>query len=202
MAKRSFDLFFSIIGLIVISPFLVLISVLIKIDSDGPVFFGQERVGRYLHPFKIYKFRTMLLNASEIGPSVTTLKDPRITRVGGVLRKYKLDELPQLINVLRGNMSLVGPRPEVPKYVDRYSERDKGIIYTVKPGITDEASIAFRNENKLLANKDDVDDFYIENIIPSKLAYHRKYIESQSLWLDFKIILKTIWLILPFNSDV
>ena len=200
MLKRFFDLVFSVVGLLALSPFFLLIVLLIKIDSSGPIFFRQVRVGRYLCPFKIHKFRTMVVNASDIGPSVTTDVDPRVTRIGKLLRKYKLDELPQLIDVLIGDMSLVGPRPEVPKYVNDYSDEDKKIIFSVKPGITDKASIEFRNENELFSNSSDVDSVYLEKILPIKLVYYREYVESHSLWLDIKIILKTVWLILPFNS--
>ena len=201
MLKRLFDLVFSTVGLLALSPFFLLIALLIKIDSAGPVFFRQVRVGRYLCPFKIHKFRTMVVNASDIGPSVTTYTDSRVTRVGKFLRRYKLDELPQLIDVFLGDMSLVGPRPEVPRYVDAYSDKDKTIIFSVKPGITDKASIEFRNENELIANSSDVESLYIEKILPIKLVYYRDYVETHSLWLDIKIILKTVWLIFPFNSN-
>ncbi len=201
MLKRAFDLIASTFGLVVLSPFFLLIALLIKTDSAGPVFFRQERVGRYLRLFKIHKFRTMVVNASDVGPSITVNVDPRITSAGKILRKYKLDELPQLIDVFLGDMSLVGPRPEVPKYVDAYSDADKKIIFSVKPGITDIASLEFRNENELILNLSDVDSIYLEKILPIKLGYYREYVETHSLWLDVKIILKTVWLILPFNSN-
>jgi len=201
MLKRLFDLVFSAVGLLALSTFFLVIALLIKIDSAGPIFFRQVRVGRYLCPFRIHKFRTMVVNAPDLGPSVTTAADLRVTRVGKILRKYKLDELPQLIDVFLGDMSLVGPRPEVPKYVDAYSDADKTIIFSVKPGITDKASIEFRNENELIANSSDVDSVYLEKILPIKLVYYREYVETHSLWLDIKIILKTFWLILPFNSN-
>jgi len=201
MLKRFFDFVFSAVGLLALSPFFLVIALLIKIDSAGPIFFRQVRVGRYLCPFRIHKFRTMVVNASDLGPSVTTAADLRVTRVGKILRKYKLDELPQLIDVFLGDMSLVGPRPEVPKYVDAYSDKDKTIIFSVKPGITDKASIEFRNENELIANSSDVESLYIEKILPIKLVYYRDYVETHSLWLDIKIILKTVWLIFPFNSN-
>lgn len=201
MLKRFFDLVFSAVGLLALSPFFLVIALLIKIDSAGPIFFRQVRMGRYLFPFKIHKFRTMVVNASDLGPSVTTEGDPRVTTVGKILRKYKLDELPQLIDVFLGDMSLVGPRPEVPKFVDAYSDADKMIIFSVKPGITDKASIEFRNENELIAHSSDVDSVYLEKILPIKLGYYREYVQTHSLWLDVKIILKTVWLILPFNSN-
>jgi len=201
MLKRFFDLVFSAFGLLVISPFFLLIALLIKIDSAGPIFLRQVRVGKYLRLFRIHKFRTMVVNASDIGPSVTTDVDPRVTRIGKILRKYKIDELPQLIDVFLGDMSLVGPRPEVPKYVDAYSEMDKRVIFSVKPGITDKASIEFRNENELIENACDADRVYIEKILPCKLQYYHEYVETRSLWLDIKIIFKTVWLILPFKSN-
>jgi len=200
LAKRVFDILFSSLGLVLLFPVFIGISALIVIDTKGPIFFRQERVGRHLCNFKIHKFRTMIVNASDFGPSITIDLDPRVTRVGKILRKYKLDELPQLIDVLLGDMSLVGPRPEVPKYVDAYSDADKIIIFSVKPGITDKASIEFRNENELITNSSDVDSVYLEKILPIKLVYYREYVETRSLWLDIKIILKTVWLILPFNS--
>ena len=192
MLKRFFDLVFSVVGLLALSPFFLVIALLIKIDSAGPIFFRQVRVGRNLFPFKIHKFRTMVVNASDLGPSVTTDDDPRVTRVGKILRTYKLDELPQLIDVLIGDMSLVGPRPELPKYVDVYSDFDKKIIFSVKPGITDKASIEFRNEYELIANASDVDRVYIEKILPNKLRYYHEYVDTRSLWLDIKIIFKTV----------
>jgi len=200
LAKRLFDIIFSSLGLVLLFPVFVGISILIVKDTTGPIFFRQKRVGQHLCTIKIHKFRTMVVNASDIGPSITTDGDPRVTRVGKVLRKYKLDELPQLIDVFLGDMSLVGPRPEVPKYVETYSDTDKTIIFSVKPGITDKASIEFRNENELIANSSDVDSVYLEKILPIKLVYYREYVETRSLWLDIKIILKTVWLILPFNS--
>jgi len=201
LAKRVFDILFSSLGLVLLFPVFIGISALIVIDTKGPIFFRQERVGRHLCNFKIHKFRTMIVNASDFGPSITIDLDPRVTRVGKILRKYKLDELPQLIDVLLGDMSLVGPRPEVPKYVDAYSDADKKIIFSVKPGITDKASIEFRNENELIANSSDVESVYLEKILPIKLVYYRDYVETHSLWLDIKIILKTVWLIFPFNSN-
>lgn len=199
--KRCFDLLVSLGGLVVLFPVFVLLAFLIKVDSVGPVFFCQRRVGKLCAPFQIYKFRTMVDNPTDIGSSITLDRDPRITKVGRALRKYKLDELPQLINVFLGDMSLVGPRPEVPKYVDAYDENDKNLIFSIKPGITDNASIEFRNESILIKNQNDVDKFYIEKILPVKLNFHREYIEKRSLWLDIKIIVKTIYLILPLNSN-
>jgi len=201
LLKRVFDIIFSLLGLALLIPAFAGISLLIVLDTKGPIFFRQERVGRNLCFFKIHKFRTMVVDATDLGPHITTDTDPRVTRVGKTLRKYKLDELPQLIDVLIGHMSLVGPRPEVPKYVDAYSEMDKKVIFSVKPGITDKASIEFRNENELIATASNVNSVYLEKILPIKLGYYREYVETHSLWLDIKIILKTVWLILPFNSN-
>lgn len=199
MAKRTFDLFFSFFGLILLSPIFLVVAFLIKLDSPGPVFFRQTRIGRNLDPFRIHKFRTMVVNSACLGPSITTEGDKRVTRVGKFLREYKLDEIPQLIDVLFGKMSFVGPRPEIPKYVDAYSEEDKKIIFLIKPGITDRASIRFRAEGELIAEGSDADKVYIEQILPIKLAYYREYVETRSFWLDLKIILKTIWSVTFLN---
>ena len=191
-AKRIFDLVFVIPGLLILSPVFLVIALLIKRDSDGPVLFKQERAGLHGKPFKVLKFRTMVVDAEKKGAKVTTGGDPRITPSGHWLRKYKLDELPQLINVLKGEMSLVGPRPEVPEYVEFYTDKQKQTVLSVPPGITDIASIEFRNENELLAgSKDPVKD-YKEKVLPIKLSYYEQYVKERSLWLDFKLILKTI----------
>ena len=191
-AKRIFDLVFVIPGLFILSPVFLVIALLIKHDSDGPILFKQERIGLHGKPFKVLKFRTMVVDAEQKGAKVTTGGDPRITPSGHWLRKYKLDELPQLINVLKGEMSLVGPRPEVPEYVAFYTDKQKITVLSVPPGITDIASIEFRNENELLAgSKDPVKD-YKEKVLPIKLSYYEQYVKERSLWLDFKLILKTI----------
>jgi lipopolysaccharide/colanic/teichoic acid biosynthesis glycosyltransferase len=198
MAKRLFDLFASILGLLLLLfPFL-LIALLIKLDSSGPVFFLQERVGQGEKLFKLFKFRTMRNGSDNAAPITIGERDSRITTVGYWLRKFKLDELPQLINVLKGDMSLVGPRPEVKKFVDLYSNEQRRVL-SVKPGITDFASIEFRDENKLLEGKKDPIDFYVREIMPVKLFLNQQYIREQSLWLDLKIIFKTIFLI--FNRS-
>ncbi len=192
MAKTALDLFISIIGLILLAPFFILIGVLIKLDSRGSVFYKQERVGKDGKLFKLFKFRTMGIE-SDKGQAITIgERDPRITKIGFYLRKYKLDELPQLINVSIGTMSLVGPRPELKKFVDMYTDEQRRVI-EVKPGITDYASIEFRNENELLAGKEDPIQFYIEEIMPIKLRLNLEYIRDQSFWLDVKIIFKTIF---------
>lgn len=190
--KRVFDLVFVIIGILVLAPVFLLIILLIKRDRDGAVLFKQERVGLHGKLFKVLKFRTMVVNAEKQGAKVTTGGDPRITRTGQWLRKYKLDELPQLINVIKGEMSLVGPRPEVPEYVAFYSEQQKRNILSIPPGITDLASIEFRNENEILAGSNDPVRDYREKVLPIKLKFYEQYVKERTLWLDFKIIIKTV----------
>lgn len=194
MVKRTMDLALSAIGLIICLLFFAFISLLVKIDSPGPVFYLQERIGWKMRPFLLFKFRTMHVNADRLTAITVGARDPRITRVGYYLRKFKLDELPQLINVLRGDMSLVGPRPEVKKFVDLYNVQQQHVL-SVRPGITDLASIQFRNENEMLNGKPNPVDFYIRDIMPVKLQLNLEYIQRQSLWMDFKIILKTIILV-------
>ncbi|MEK7990712.1 MAG: sugar transferase [Thiotrichaceae bacterium] len=189
-AKRLFDLFFVILGLIALSPILLLIAIWVKLDSRGTVFFQQTRVGQYGKLFKIIKFRTMSM--SNEGLKLTIGQDCRITRSGYFLRKYKLDELPQLFNVLRGDMSLVGPRPEVPEYVAYYPDEIKNIVLSVPVGITDNASIEFKDESELLATSHQPEMDYIQKILPIKLAYHQQYVNERSLMLDFGLILKTL----------
>ena len=192
IAKRIFDIIFSLLGLVVLLPLFLVIAFLIVLDSKGGVFFLQERVGRYGRPFKIFKFRTMYKDAEKKGQLTVGSRDPRITKVGYWLRKTKMDELPQLINVLKGDMSFVGPRPEVKKYVDLYNEEQKQVL-NVRPGITDFASIVFRNENDLLADSNDPEKLYVEKIMPAKLKLNMKYIKERSLLLDVKIIIKTVF---------
>lgn len=190
--KRIFDLFFVIPGLVVLSPILVLISLFIKLKDGGDVLFKQIRVGKNGRHFNVLKFRTMVVDAEKLGNKVTTGDDPRITSIGHFLRKYKLDELPQLINVLKGEMSLVGPRPEVPEYVEFYPEGIREIVLSVPPGMTDKASIEFVNENDLLTNANDPVKVYKEKVLPIKLDYYVQYVNERSLFLDFRLILKTI----------
>lgn len=189
--KRFFDLFVSLIAIIVLSPFFILIALLIKIGSTGPVLFKQTRIGRNELPFEIYKFRTMVVDAEKLGTQITIGKDPRITKIGHFLRKTKLDELPQLFNVLKGEMSFVGPRPEVPKYTKLYSEQQR-LVFTVRPGITDYASIKYRDENELLGNVENPEKVYIEEIMPDKLHLNIEYIQRRSLLEDIKIIFLTV----------
>ena len=160
-------------------------------ESDGPILFKQIRVGEKGKEFKILKFRTMVVDAEKLGRQITVGNDSRITKIGGFLRKYKIDELPQLINVFKGDMSLVGPRPEVPRYVDMYTDQQRKVL-DVKPGITDLASIRYRDENELLGKAENPDEFYINTIMPDKLALNMEYINKSNIFLDVYIILKTI----------
>lgn len=191
IAKRLFDLLLSLTGLALLSPLFLLIAVLVRRDSPGPVFFRQTRVGRREEPFRIHKFRTMATESPAGGLQLTVGADPRITATGRWLRRYKLDELPQLIDVLQGTMSLVGPRPEVPQYVAHYPQELKDIVLSVRPGITDNASIEFRDENDILAKSDNPEQDYIEKILPVKLEYYRRYVAGRSLPGDIAIILRT-----------
>ena len=190
MLKRFFDLIFSLLGLILFSPLIVIISLLIKLDSAGPIFYRGKRVGRFGKIFKIWKFRTMIPDAERRGPIHAAASDFRITKIGSFLRKYKLDELPQLINVVRGEMSFVGPRPQVKYYVDLYTEEEK-IILTVRPGMTDYASIYYIDQESLI-DEENVDKSYQERIEPEKNRLRVKYAKNNSLFIDFKILLQTI----------
>ena len=190
--KRSFDIICALCGLIILSPVLLLIIVLIKLTSTGPVFFRQTRVGQYEKLFQIHKFRTMIVNAEASGLKITVGRDLRITSIGHFLRKTKLDELPQLIDVVLGKMSLVGPRPEVPEYVQYYTNEVKAIVLSVRPGITDWASIKMIDENDILARASDPQQAYIQQILPEKLAYAVRYVQTRSLRLDVYLILLTI----------
>ena len=190
MLKRIFDITLSLFGLIILLPFMLIIAILIKIDSKGPVFFKQIRVTKNGKEFKIFKYRTMRVGSDKYS-QITVGKDGRITKIGPFLRKYKLDEIPQLINVLIGDMSLVGPRPEVPKYVALYTDEQKEIL-KVRAGITDYASIEFSDENDLLASEEEPEKAYIEKIMPKKIELNKKYLSEISVLTDIKIILLTI----------
>ena len=190
--KRIFDILFSFLGLLVLCPLFILIAVLIKKNDSGSIFFVQKRVGRSGKIFLIHKFRTMVMNAESLGDKITIGNDPRITSIGEILRKYKLDELPQLYDVLLGKMSLVGPRPEVPEYVDLYPDKARKVIFSVKPGITDWSSIIMIDENILLSNSEDPKLVYINQILPKKLAYAVTYVKARSIWVDFLIIVLTL----------
>lgn len=192
LTKRLFDILCAATGLLLLLPLFLLIAIWIRIDSPGPVFFRQERVGRFGSLFRIVKFRTMQADTQGERAQITVGKDPRITRAGHLLRHYKLDELPQLLNVLTGEMSLVGPRPEVPRYVALYPPDIRTTVLSVPPGMTDYASIAFRNENALLAEANDPVQTYIESIMPKKLRYCQQYVAERSFMVDIKIIVLTI----------
>lgn len=189
--KRAFDFLFSLFILTLFFPIGLIISVLILFGSPGGIFYRQERIGKNGIPFKLYKFRSMRVNAEASGKLTVGMKDPRITSVGVFIRKYKLDEFPQFINVLKGDMSIVGPRPEVHEFVALYSDTQKKVL-EVKPGITDYASIEYFNENELLASSDNPKRTYVEKIMPDKLALNQKYLTNPTLAHDLKIIFMTI----------
>jgi len=192
--KRSCDILVSTLGLLFLSPFLAVIAAVIKLDSRGPVFFRQERIGQGLRSFSIYKFRTMVVDASQRGGLLTVPDDPRVTRLGRILRKGKIDELPQLINVFRGEMSLVGPRPEVQQYVNLF-RHDYEEILRVRPGLTDLASLKYRNEALFLAAADP-EQAYIESVLPDKIALAKEYVHRSSFFFDLSLIVKTVGKIL------
>ncbi len=191
MTKRIFDFIFSFIGLLLLSPILTLIAVLIKLDSKGPVLFIQNRVGRNNIDFSIYKFRTMRIASQSKGLLTLGNNDSRVTKVGYFLRRYKIDEFPQLINVLKGDMSFVGPRPELRYYVNFYTDDDMR-IYQVRPGITGLASLKYRNEVELLKAAENPEEFFIKTIIPDKLRFNKMYIKKRNFFFDLKLILMTI----------
>jgi len=190
--KRLIDFIISFVGLIVISPILLVTTLLIRITSGSPVFYRQDRVGLNGKTFKLYKFRTMVADADKIGTAVTAKNDPRITPLGGFLRRFKLDELPQLINVLKGDMSFVGPRPDVPGFADKLQGEDR-IILTVRPGITGPATLKYRNEEALLASQADPDKYNAEVIYPDKVRLNREYVKNQSFLGDMKYLLMTVF---------
>lgn len=192
MSKRIFDWLASSLGLVLLAPMLLMLAVWIKLDSPGPVFFRQERVGKGGSLFRIHKFRTMVTDAERRGLQITVGADARVTRVGQWLRKYKLDELPQLIDVWLGHMSLVGPRPEVPRYVACYPADVRDVVLSVRPGITDRASIEFKDENEILGRATDPNKAYIEEVLPIKLGFYVDYVKNRSLMGDLGLILRTI----------
>ncbi len=195
LAKRIFDLVASALALIMLSPLMCVLTLGVRLDSPGPAIFRHRRVGRFGRPFDVLKFRTMQNKPVVNGLQVTAANDARITRIGKVLRRTKLDELPQLINVLAGQMSLVGPRPEVPQFVAMYTEEARREIFAVRPGLTDPASIEFRNEQELLASAADPEWTYINEIMPSKIALYRQYVREQNLLLDLKILIRTVMVV-------
>ncbi|EOR24643.1 sugar transferase [Clostridium sartagoforme AAU1] len=191
LIKRIFDFLASMLGILILSPVLLIVAIAIKIDSKGNILFLQKRIGRNGIPFYIYKFRTMVSDAEKLGKQITVGKDNRITNVGSILRKYKIDELPQLFNVLKGDMSLVGPRPEVPKYVQMYTESERKVL-EVRPGITDLASLRYKDENDILGKVDNPEEYYINVIMKDKLKLNLEYIEKSNLIFDISLIFKTI----------
>jgi len=193
MVKRLFDIISSLVGLIFISPIFLVVPILIKSDSKGPVFFKQWRIGKDGKQFKIYKFRTMVQDADKLGSLITAENDQRITGIGKLLRRYEIDELPTLINVLKGDMSIVGPRPEVPKYLHHYDRKYREIL-SVRPGITDLGTLSFRDEAKYL-DAQNYEDTYETEILPQKLDLYLEYVHHKSFLFDLRIILKTIALI-------
>ena len=195
MSKRLFDILAAGCGLLLLAPVLLAIALWIRLDSPGPALFRQRRVGRHGRLFDIYKFRTMA-DRPDDGRQLTVGQDPRITRAGRFLRRTKLDELPQLLNVLEGTMSLVGPRPEVPRYVDHYPPAVRQTVLSVAPGITDLAAILFKDENDILGHAPDPERAYVETILPVKLEYYQRYVRERSFWLDLHILFRTLAAIL------
>jgi lipopolysaccharide/colanic/teichoic acid biosynthesis glycosyltransferase len=190
--KRLFDIFFSFLGIIIAFPIFLIISLLIKLEDGGPVFFRGKRVGKEGKIFRIFKFRTMVMDAENLGGPSTAADDERLTRIGRKLRRHNLDELPQFIDVLRGKMSFVGPRPEVPQEVDTYDKETKEIILSVRPGITDLATLENIHEEEVLKGSKDPHQAYRELIKPKKLQLAKQYVKTRSFWLDIKIIIRTV----------
>ena len=189
--KRVLDIFFASLALVSIFPFLLFIAYIIKKNNKGPVFFKQKRIGQHFKPFNIYKFRTMVVNADKMGALITHAQDSRITKVGAFLRRYKLDELPQLFNVIKGDMSIVGPRPEVEKYCCLFKNDYKEILL-VKPGITDPATLFYSKEEEILALEPNKEDAYIKKVLPEKIKMSRGYVKDLSFFYDVKLIFKTL----------
>jgi len=198
--KRACDLFFSIVMMVLLLPLLVLVGILLKLTSKGPILFHQLRVGRDGQLFQIKKFRSMRAEAGELGPTITKAGDRRITPLGRLLRKTKVDELPQFWNVLKGDMSIVGPRPEVPKYVELYTPEQLRVL-SVRPGITDPASVAYRHEEALLEEQQDAERFYIETLLPHKLVINLKYLEEMSFLYDLRIVAATALQVLCIRTS-
>jgi lipopolysaccharide/colanic/teichoic acid biosynthesis glycosyltransferase len=198
--KRSLDIFLSSLGLLILLSFLPIVAILIKIDSRGPVFFRQERIGKDFRRFMIYKFRTMMVNADKKGALITAGGDKRVTKVGCFLRKYKIDELPQLFNVLKGEMSFVGPRPEVNEYVQLFETHYRKLL-TVRPGITDPASLKYSNEESVLGMSKAFEETYISKILPEKIKLSSHYVDNHTLRTDLKLIFMTLLKTSPIKTD-
>ena len=196
--KRMFDIVVSCVGLVVFFPLFILVALLIKLDSPGLIFFTQDRMGRGFRPFSIYKFRTMIQNAPASGGRITVAGDRRITRMGRLLRKSKIDELPQLMNVLKGDMSLVGPRPEVREFVELFHS-DYDEILQVRPGITDLASLKYHDEAAILGQSASPDEDYVKRILPDKITLAKEYIRRSSLWFDLTVICRTVLKIFDYK---
>jgi lipopolysaccharide/colanic/teichoic acid biosynthesis glycosyltransferase len=199
--KRVSDIVAAAMGLLVLAPIFAVVAVLIKLDSAGPVLFKQQRMGRAFRPFLIYKFRTMIQDAQQQGSAVTIGEDPRITRIGWFLRKTKIDELPQLINVLKGDMALVGPRPEVPHYVELF-RKDYEEILKIRPGITDLASLKYRDEAAILAQSDHPEEEYVSRVLPEKIQLAKDYMNQSSFLFDVALIFKTVLKLLEFRNTL
>ncbi|HLZ41963.1 MAG TPA: sugar transferase [Candidatus Sulfotelmatobacter sp.] len=191
MGKRVFDLVVSVIGLLLSFPFLLVIALAVKLNSPGPVLFRQTRVGKLGREFEIFKFRSMTVDAEKHGAAITSARDPRVTSVGALLRRTKVDEIPQLWNVVRGEMSLVGPRPEHPKYVAFYTPEQRAVL-SVAPGITSPTSLKFRHEEELLSRQPDPERFYVEQLMPEKLSIDLKYVENLSMRNDLSLIFSSV----------
>jgi lipopolysaccharide/colanic/teichoic acid biosynthesis glycosyltransferase len=193
--KRLFDLCLAVPSLFLLSPVFLVSAIMIRLDTPGPIVFSHERMGKNKKVFRLYKFRTMVKDASRIGPPITSANDPRVTRAGRLLRKFKVDEMLQIINIVKGDMSVIGPRPEVKKYINMFAE-DYEDILKIKPGMTDYALIAFRNEEEILSRFSDAEEGYMNEVLPEKIKLYRKYIMEMSLKTDVKIFFATIWEVL------
>lgn len=198
--KRIFDIVFGAIGTIVLLPIMIVLAIIIKCESKGPALFKQVRITQYGKEFKILKFRTMVVNAEKLGTQVTSKNDPRVTKVGRFLRKYRLDELPQIINILKGDLSFVGTRPEVPKFVKEYTNEMIATLL-LPAGVTSEASIEFKDEEKILDNSSNVDNDYIYKVLPLKMKYNLNYIKHFTALYDFKIMLRTVGAVLGLGEN-
>jgi lipopolysaccharide/colanic/teichoic acid biosynthesis glycosyltransferase len=201
IAKRMLDVLVSLATLLVGAPLFVFVAIWIKLDSPGPVFFSQTRVGRYGKLFNIHKFRSMTVGAESVGPLITSDRDARVTRCGHFLRRTKLDELPQMFDVLVGNMSLVGARPEVPKYVALYPDHIKEVVLSLRPGITGHAALMYQRESQLLSQSADPEKMYVEEILPTKLTYYYDYVLNRNLLIDISIILNTCSAVIGMGTE-
>jgi lipopolysaccharide/colanic/teichoic acid biosynthesis glycosyltransferase len=199
--KRMLDIGVSLIGLTCLFPLMLLVAILIRLDSSGPIFFRQERIGRGFRPFNILKFRTMIDDAQSKGRLITLAEDPRVTRIGRTLRSLKIDELPQLINVLKGEMSLVGPRPEVPRYVQAFQKEYEEIL-KVRPGMTDLASLKYRNEEAILGRSDDPEEEYVKHVLPDKIQLAKDYLQRSSFFFDLSLIFRTLLKLFEYRTSL